>query len=241
MVEWSHFEAADPPPQKKPIPPAGKEVKELSPLDTKAVLLTIQAAAHAATREVASAGEKAAAQAGKLAAGGTATIGSAARRAAEGASTMARSATEAIKKSSLSTRIREARVAGFRDGIRQGVYLAAEQQHAFYLAYAGTLNYLLRCDGEFDNEEANWLDQELRCACLDGSLSKDDRAAIHTIIAEENPKFDGVKALLDKVSLLSLEMIAEQIRRALEANGQITQAEEEARALFQQYVDARTT
>lgn len=111
-----------------------------------------------------SAGEQiASSDAGKTIAGAANTVGGIAIGAAvdlaQGASSLASDAASTvegginvIKENSFSARLRRARIKGFRDGIKQGAYLAGEKRHNFIYAYVATLCFLMRCDGDFSQE-----------------------------------------------------------------------------------------
>ncbi|MFR2031630.1 MAG: hypothetical protein ACLS3M_09755 [Collinsella sp.] len=98
-----------------------------------------------------SAGEQiASSDAGKAIAGAANAVGGiavgAAMGLAQGASSLASGAAStvegginAIKENSFSARLRKARIKGFRDGIKQGAYLAGEKRHNFIYAYVATL------------------------------------------------------------------------------------------------------
>ena len=126
-----------------------------------------------AAEGVSSAGEQiASSDAGKAIAGAANTAGGiavgAAMGLAQGASSLASGAAStvegginAIKENSFSARLRKARIKGFRDGIKQGAYLAGEKRHNFTYAYVATLCFLMRCDGDFSQEEQEWLEDGL--------------------------------------------------------------------------------
>lgn len=144
-----------------------------------------------------------------------------------------------IKENSFSARLRRARIKGFRDGIKQGAYLAGEKRHNFIYAYVATLCFLMRCDGDFSPEERKWLEDGLNYLKLDGSLPDDVKEKLQTIANDETLSFDRVKDCLDNVSIVSLGSIAEQLQVAAAADGQVTEAEEHACRLFADYMAAR--
>lgn len=144
-----------------------------------------------------------------------------------------------IKENSFSARLRRARIKGFRDGIKQGAYLAGEKRHNFIYAYVATLCFLMRCDGDFSPEERKWLEDGLNYLKLDGGLPDDVKEKLQTIADDETLSFDRVKDCLDNVSIVSLGSIAEQLQVAAAADGQVTEAEEHACRLFADYMAAR--
>lgn len=144
-----------------------------------------------------------------------------------------------IKENSFSARLRRARIKGFRDGIKQGAYLAGEKRHNFIYAYVATLCFLMRCDGDFSPEERKWLEDGLNYLKLDGGLPDDVKEKLQTIANDETLSFDRVKDCLDNVSIVSLGSIAEQLQVAAAADGQVTEAEEHACRLFADYMAAR--
>lgn len=200
-----------------------------------------------------SAGEQiASSDAGKTIAGAANTVGGIAIGAAvdlaQGASSLASDAAStvegginAIKENSFSARLRRARIKGFRDGIKQGAYLAGEKRHNFIYAYVATLCFLMRCDGDFSQEEQKWLEEGLDYLKLDGGLPNNVKTKVQTIADDEGLSFDQVKDYLDNVSIVSLDSIAEQLHVAAAADGQVTEEEEHACRLFADYMAARVT
>ena len=198
-----------------------------------------------------SAGEQiASSDAGKTITGTANTVGGIAIGAAidlaQGASSLASGAAStvegginAIKENSFSARLRRARIKGFRDGIKQGAYLAGEKRHNFIYAYVATLCFLMRCDGDFSQEEQKWLEEGLDYLKLDGGLPNNVKAKVQVIADDESLSFDQVKDYLDNVSIVSLDSIAEQLQVAAAADGQVTEEEEHACRLFADYMAAR--
>lgn len=198
-----------------------------------------------------SAGEQiASSDAVKTIAGAASTVGGIAIGAAvdlaQGASSLASDAAStvegginAIKKNSFSARLRRARIKGFRDGIKQGAYLAGEKRHNFIYAYVATLCFLMRCDGDFSQEEQKWLEEGLDYLKLDGGLPNNVKARVQAIADDEGLSFDQVKDCLDNVSIVSLDSIAEQLQVAAAADGQVAEEEEHACGLFADYMAAR--
>ena len=198
-----------------------------------------------------SAGEQiASSDAGKTITGAANAVGgiavSAAIDLAQGASSLASDAAStvegginAIKENSLSARLRRARIKGFRDGIKQGAYLAGEKRHNFIYAYVAMLCFLMRCDGDFSQEERKWLEEGLDYLKLDGGLPNNVKAKVQVIADDEGLSFDQVKDCLDNVSIVSLDSIAEQLQVAAAADGQVTEEEEHACRLFADYMAAR--
>ena len=198
-----------------------------------------------------SAGEQiASSDAGTTIAGAASTEGGIAIGAAvdlaQGASSLASDAAStvegrinAIKKNSFSARLRRARIKGFRDGIKQGAYLAGEKRHNFIYAYVATLCFLMRCDGDFSQEEQKWLEEGLDYLKLDGGLPNNVKARVQAIADDEGLSFDQVKDCLDNVSIVSLDSIAEQLQVAAAADGQVAEEEEHACRLFADYMAAR--
>ena len=179
-----------------------------------------------AAEGVSSAGEQiASSDAGKAIAGAANAVGGiavgAAMGLAQGASSLASGAAStvegginAIKENSFSARLRKARIKGFRDGIKQGAYLAGEKRHNFIYAYVAALCFLMRCDGDFSQEEREWLEDGLDYLKLDGGLPDDVKARVQAIADDEDLSFDRVKDCLDNVSIVSLGSIAEQLQDA---------------------------
>ena len=200
-----------------------------------------------------SAGEQiASSDAGKTIAGAANTVGGIAIGAAvdlaQGASSLASDAASTvegginvIKENSFSARLRRARIKGFRDGIKQGAYLAGEKRHNFIYAYVATLCFLMRCDGDFSQEEQKWLEEGLDYLKLNGGLPNNVKTKVQAIADDESLSFDQVKDCLDNVSIVSLDSIAEQLHVAAAADGQVTKEEEHACRLFADYMAARVT
>ncbi len=187
---------------------------------------------------------------GKVIAGAAGAVGGiavgAATGLAQGASSLASDAAStvegginAIKENSFSARLRKARIKGFRDGIKQGAYLAGEKRYNFIYAYVATLCFLMRCDGNFSQEEQEWLADGLDYLKLDGGLPDGVKAKVQAIANDEGLSFDQVKEHLDNVSIVSLGSIAEQLEVAAAADGQVTEEEEHACRLFADYMAAR--
>ena len=141
-----------------------------------------------------SAGEQiASSDAGKTITGAANTVGGiaigAAVNLAQGASSLASDAAStvegginAIKENSFSARLRRARIKGFRDGIKQGAYLAGEKRHNFiYRQTLGANAQMLRlrkqrlaivcCDA--DCRPAGLLLQKFRQLAAFGRAAKD--------------------------------------------------------------------
>lgn len=198
-----------------------------------------------------SAGEQiASSDAGKTITGAANTVGGiaigAAVNLAQGASSLASDAAStvegginAIRENSFSARLRRARIKGFRDGIKQGAYLAGEKRHNFIYAYVATFCFLMRCDGDFSQEEQKWLEEGLDYLKLDGGLPNNVKTRVQVIADDEGLSFDQVKDCLDNVSIVSLDSIAEQLQVAAAADGQVTEEEEHACRLFADYMAAR--
>lgn len=166
-------------------------------------------------------------------------VGSAMCSAAEGAASTVEGGINAIRENSFSARLRKARIKGFRDGIKQGAYLAGQKRYNFIYAYVATLCFLIRCDGDFSQEEQEWLEDGLSYLKLDGGLPDDVKARVQAIADDEDLSFDRVKDYLDNVSIVSLDSIAEQLQVAAAADGQVTEEEEHACRLFADYMAAR--
>ena len=198
-----------------------------------------------------SAGEQiASSDAGKTIIGAANAVGGIAIGAAvdlaQGASSLASDAAStvegginAIKENSFSARLRRARIKGFRDGIKQGAYLAGEKRHNFIYAYVATLCFLMRCDGDFSQEEQKWLEEGLDYLKLDGGLPNNVKTKVQVIADDKGLSFDQVKDYLDNVSIVSLDSMAEQLQVAAAADGQVTEEEEHACRLFADYMAAR--
>ena len=196
-----------------------------------------------AAEGVSNAGEQiASSDAGKAIAGAANAVGGiavgAAMGLAQGASTV-EGGINAIKENSFSARLRKARIKGFCDGIKQGAYLAGQKRHNFIYAYVATLCFLMRCDGDFSQEEQEWLEDGLDYLKLDGGLPDDVKAKVQAIAEDEDLSFDQVKDCLDNVSIVSLGSIAEQLQVAAAADGQVTEEEQHACRLFADYMAAR--
>lgn len=158
---------------------------------------------------------------------------------ASGAASTVEGGINAIKENSFSARLRKARIKGFRDGIKQGAYLAGQKRYNFIYAYVATLCFLMRCDGDFSQEEQEWLEDGLDYLKLDGGLPNDVKTKVQAIADDEDLSFDRVKDCLDNVSIVSLGSIAEQLQVAAAADGQVTEEEEHACRLFADYMAAR--
>lgn len=197
------------------------------------------ATVESAAKGVANAAEGAGNAIVDTAASASEAVGSAMRSAAEGAASTVEGGINAIKENSFSARLRKARIKGFRDGIKQGAYLAGQKRYNFIYAYVATLCFLMRCDGDFSQEEQEWLEDGLGYLKLDGGLPDDVKARVQAIADDEDLSFDRVKDYLDNVSIVSLDSIAEQLQVAAAADGQVTEKEEHACRLFADYMAAR--
>lgn len=197
------------------------------------------ATVESAAKGVANAAEDARNAIVDTAASASEAVGSAMCSAAEGAASTVEDGINAIKENSFSARLRKARIKGFRDGIKQGAYLAGQKRYNFIYAYVATLCFLMRCDGDFSQEEQEWLEDGLSYLKLDGGLPGDVKARVQAIADDEDLSFDRVKDYLDNVSIVSLDSIAEQLQVAAAADGQVTEEEEHACRLFADYMAAR--
>ena len=226
---------------------AGNVIVDTAASASEAVGSAMCSAAEGASN----AGEQiASSDAGKAIAGAANAVGGiavgAAMGLAQGASSLASGAAStvegginAIKENSFSARLRKARIKGFRDGIKQGAYLAGEKRHNFIYAYVATLCFLMRCDGDFSQEEQEWLEDGLDYLKLDGGLPDGVKTKVQAIADDEDLSFDRVKDCLDNVSIVSLGSIAEQLQVAAAADGQVTEEEAHACRLFADYMAAR--
>lgn len=175
---------------------------------------------------------------GGIAVGAAMGLAQGASSLASGAASTVEGGINAIKENSFSARLRKARIKGFRDGIKQGAYLAGEKRRNFIYAYVATLCFLMRSDGDFSQEEQEWLEDGLDYLKLDGGLPDGVKTKVQAIADDEDLSFDRVKDCLDNVSIVSLGSIAEQLQVAAAADGQVTE-EEHACRLFADYMAAR--
>ena len=176
---------------------------------------------------------------GGIAVGAAMGLAQEASSLASGAASTVEGSINAIKENSFSARLRKARIKGFRDGIKQGAYLAGQKRYNFIYAYVATLCFLMRCDGDFSREEREWLEDSLDYLKLDGGLPDDVKTKVQAIAEDEALSFDRVKDCLDDVSIVSLGSMAEQLQVAATADGQVTEEEEHACRLFADYMAAR--
>lgn len=197
---------------------------------------------------VSSCGERiASTDAGKAAIGAAGAVGSAVSGAAAVAVGNAKnaldSAVAAIEENSFSGRLsreyKEGLIKGFQQGLKQGAYLAGQKRYNFYYAYVATMCYFLRADGDFSDDEREWLEQGLAFLKLDDGLPEEVKNTLQEIADNEDPSFEEVKLRLDKVSIVSLDSIASQLQIAIEADGKITEEEEHAKRLFADYMATR--
>lgn len=144
-----------------------------------------------------------------------------------------------LQENSFAAKLRRSRIAGFKDGINQGAYLAAENRYNFYYAYVSALCFFLSCDGTYSAEEEDWLRSGLEHLRLNGGLPDEVKVEIERIARYESASFDQVKTHLDKLSIVSLESIVELVQCAAEIDGEVTDEELGAQAQFQEYVLAR--
>lgn len=223
-----------------------------------AVIDTVTSASEAAGSAICSVadgasktGEQiASSDAGKALKGAASTVGEiavgAAMGLAQGASSLASDAAatmeggiNAIKENALPARLRRERIKGFRDGIKQGAYLAGEKRYNFIYAYVATLCFLMRCDGDFSQEEQKWLEEGLDYLKLDGGLPDDVKAKVQAIADDEDLSFERVKDCLDNVNIVSLESIAQQLQVAAAIDGLVTEEEKHTYSLLEDYMAAR--
>lgn len=167
------------------------------------------------------------------------SVAGAAGQAASAAGGAIDAGVKTIQENSFSARLKRERISGFRDGIKQGAYLAGEKRYNFIYAYVCTLCYFLKVDSEFSEDEEAWLRDGLDYLKLDGGLPENVKEEIQVIADNDDVSFDDVKQRLDKVSIVSLDSIAEQIQVAIEADGKVTEEEEHANRLFADYIAAR--
>lgn len=200
---------------------------------------TSNASEQIASSDMGKAVAGAASAVGGIAAGAAIGVAQGASFLASGAASTVEGSITAIKENSFSTRLRTARIKGFRDGIKQGAYLAGEKRYNFIYAYVASLCFLMRCDGDFSQEEWEWLEDGLDYLKLDGGLPDEVKANVQSIASDEDLSFSQVKDYLDNVSIVSLGSIAEQLQVAAAADGQVTEEEEYACKLFADYMAAR--
>lgn len=168
------------------------------------------------------------------------TVGSVVREAKQTVHQSASNIASKINENTPSARLKRERISGARDGINQGVYLAAENRYNFYYAYVATLCFFLRCDGLFTDEEEKWLASNLNHLKLEGGLPDKAKEKIRTIAEDKTISFEQVKEYLDQISLSSLDSISEHVQLSVELDDEITSEEKEAQKLFSDYVSSRT-
>lgn len=149
------------------------------------------------------------------------------------------STAQVVKESGVSAQVKRAREAAFRHGIKQGAYLEREERYNYYRAYVAALIYFLRCDGEPDVDDLQWLADSLQTLKLNGGLPDRVKEELQTIAGSESLTFDEVKDHLDKLSLTSLDSISEYVLLAIELDGVVTEQEARARQLYKDYVVQR--
>lgn len=178
---------------------------------------------------------------GATAAGAAENVAHVASDAAAGVAGMVDSGIKAIKENSFSAHLRKARINGFRDGINQGAYLTSEKRYNYYYAYVATLCFFLRADGDYSEGEENWLRDGLEHLKLEGGLPDEVKNELWNIANNDAATFDDVKTHLDKVSIVSLDSIAECAQIATELDGEVAEGEANAQRALSDYIDSRTS
>ena len=168
------------------------------------------------------------------------TVGSAASEAVQTAQKTVSDIVSTIKENSPSARLKRERINGMRDGIDQGIYLAAQDRYNFYYAYVSTLCFFLRCDGVLSDEEEAWLASNLNHLKLEGGLPEDVKEKLKIIAGNESISFYQVKEHLDRVSLRSLDSIGEHVQLSIELDEEVSDEEKKAQELFSNYVSLRS-
>lgn len=203
----------------------------------------VDAISHAAEEVAQSDAGKAVAAVGgavcTVASGAAVGIGDKAVEVVSGAAAALGAGASAIKENSFSAWLRRQRLASFRNGLKQGMYLSAEKRYNYYCAYVATLCYFMRCDGDFSADERQWLNDGLEFLKLDGGLPDEVKDKLQAIGENDALTFDEVKERLDKVSLGSLDSITEFIQPAIDVDCRVSEEEEHARRLYLDYVADR--
>lgn len=210
----------------------------------KEVSKTIDNAVSSAVEGVSAAGEAvASSQVGKAAGLIANSIGSAGSVALDAVGSVTSEAVQTaqktvsdivltIKENSPSARLKRERINGARDGIDQGIYLAAQDRYNFYYAYVSTLCFFLRCDGVLSIEEEAWLASNLNHLKLEGGLPEDVKEKLKIIAGNESISFDQVKEYLDRVSLRSLDSIGEHVQLSIELDEEVSDEEKKLKSFF---------
>lgn len=231
---------------------AGAVVGETVGNAAKTVSETASSVASSVEENLSSAGEKvASSEAGRAISNAISVAGSAAggfvgvaahtaqdavAGIAQTAQNTAESIVHTVKENSPSARRKRARISGFKDGINQGAYLASEARYNFYYAYVATLCYFLRTDGEYSTEEQEWLSQNLNHLRLEGGLPEEVKCRLMAIAENDTITFDDVKAYLDKVSIRSLDSIADSVHLAINLDDEVSREEQCAEMEFKKYM-----
>ncbi len=93
----------------------------------------------------------------------------------------------------------------------------------------------LRTDGEYSTQEQEWL-SDINHLRLEGGLPEEVKCRLMAIAENDTITFDDVKAYLDKVSIRSLDSIADSVHLAINLDDEVSREEQCAEMEFKKYM-----
>lgn len=164
-------------------------------------------------------------------AAGAAIVGGAAGAVAQKVEDMAKNKDIMMAKSS-----------AFKDGIKEGKVLTAEEikKYAdFYLATTALSYFVARCDGNISKEEEWEIEHDLNAIIKNVNVPEEIRNKLAEISSNENLTFEEVKLYLDSISIETLDKLFEDIDEIIEASEGVTSEEAEIKNIFIEYMERR--
>jgi len=168
------------------------------------------------------------------------TTGTAITAATTGAVTGA--VVDEINKKKTEKIVKTAKAESFKDGVKEGVVLTAQEikNYAdFYLATTALSYYIARCDGGISAEEQAEIDVDLDAIYKNTDISNSIKSELYNIAHNENIGFADVKKYLDKISVEELNNLNNDIDEIINASGGINDDEANAKWLFESYLKGR--
>ncbi|MEI3377448.1 MAG: hypothetical protein V8R08_06455 [Coriobacteriales bacterium] len=144
-----------------------------------------------------------------------------------------------IYESSTEYKVKEAKKAGFEDGMNQGAYLVESNRRNYLCALAALGFYAARADGAICDEELKELHIDLLFIEKDEQIPSSTKIMLEELCKNESITFDDVVYWLDKLDLIVLQNMKLDIEEILQADEIITQQEEEVLQEFESYLHTR--
>lgn len=117
---------------------------------------------------------------------------------------------------------------------------AYEEQKADNLAMVALLYYFAKCDGSISDEESAIIDDSIRSIFGDLNESDEIFLEIKKIKSTETIEFEFLRKYLDQASNSSLNEMGALVEQVIGASEGITDSENNAKRIFEGYVEVRT-